>query len=120
MDESRAANAQNGWAATPKSTQEIAVNGTYYVIETVPDTAKKTNFIVSAYMLKKGAKKTAPSSAYGNNAPSVTPGHAARVAIDGTLPQEAADVNPRNEQTSTSALEAEQSNLPKGAGALGC
>lgn len=55
LDESRAANAQNGWAATPKSTQEIAVNGTYYVIETVPDTAKKTNFIVSAYMLKKGA-----------------------------------------------------------------
>ena len=27
MDESRAANAQNGWAVTPKSTQEIAENG---------------------------------------------------------------------------------------------
>lgn len=60
LDESRAANAQNGWAATPKSTQEIAENGTYYVIEAVPDTAKKTNFIVSAYMLKKGAKKQPP------------------------------------------------------------
>lgn len=120
LDESRAANAQNGWAVTPKSAQEIAENGTYYVIEAVPDTAKKTTYIVSAYMSKNGAKKTALSSAYGNNAPSVTPGHAARVAVDGTLPQEAADVNPRNEQTSTSALEAEQSNLPKGAGALGC
>ncbi len=103
LDESRAANAQNGWAVTPKSAQEIAENGTYYVVETVPDTAAKTTYIVSAYMSKKGAKKTAPSSAYGNNAPSVTPEHARRVAVDGTVSQEAADVNPRNEQTLTAA-----------------
>ena len=99
---------------------EIAENGTYYVIEAVPDTAKKTNLIVSAYILKNGAKKTAPSSVTGKESPRATPEHARRVAVDGTLPQEAAGVNPRNEQTSTSALEAEQSNLPKGAGALGC
>lgn len=119
LNESRAANTQNGWAVTPKSTQEIAVNGTYYVIEAVPDTAKKTTYIVlvSAYMSKNGAKKTAPSSVFGNNALSDTSETAARVAVGGTLSQEAADVNPRNEQTSTSALEAEQSNLPKGTGA---
>lgn len=39
------------------------------------------------------------------------------MAVSDTVSQEAADVNPRNEQISTSALEAEQSNLPKGTGA---
>lgn len=39
---------------------EKAVNGTYYVIEAVPDTAKKTTYIVSAYMSKSGAKKNSP------------------------------------------------------------
>lgn len=116
LNESRAANAQNGWAVTPKSAQKIAEDGTYYVIEAVPDTAVKTTYIVSAYMLKNGAKKTAPSSVTGKESPRATPEHARRVAVDGTLPQEAAGVNPRNEQTSTSALEAEQSNLPKGIG----
>ena len=96
---------------------EKAVNGTYYVVEAVPDTAKKTNFIVSAYMSKNGAKKTAPSSVFGNNALSDTSETAARVAVDNTVSQETADVNPRNEQTLTAALEAEQSNLPKGTGA---
>lgn len=95
---------------------EKAVNGTYYVIEAVPDTAKKTTYIVSAYMSKSGAKKTAPSSVTGKS-PRDTPQHAARVAVSDTVPQEAADVNPRNEQTLTAALEAEQSNLPKGTGA---
>lgn len=98
---------------------EKAVNGTYYVIEAVPDTAKKTTYIVSAYMSKSGAKKTAPSSVTGKS-PRDTPQHAARVAVSNTISQEAADVNPRNEQTLTAALEAEQSNLPKGTGALGC
>lgn len=39
---------------------EKAVNGTYYIIEAVPDTAKKTTYIVSAYMSKNGAKKQPP------------------------------------------------------------
>lgn len=39
---------------------EKAVNGTYYAIEAVPDTAKKTTYIVSAYMSKNGAKKQPP------------------------------------------------------------
>lgn len=92
------------------------MNGTYYVIEAVPDTAKKTNFIVSAYMSKNGAKKTAPSSVTGKS-PRATPQHAARVAVDNTVSQQTEKVNPRNEQALTSALEAEQSNLPKGTGA---
>lgn len=96
---------------------EKAVNGTYYVIEAVPDTAKKTTYIVSAYMSKNGAKKTAPSSVFGNNALSDTSEPAARVAVGDTVSQETADVNPRNEQTLTAALEAEQSDLPKGTGA---
>lgn len=87
------------------------------VVESVPDTAAKTTYIVSAYMSKNGAKKTAPSSVTGKESPRATPEHARRVAVDGTLSQEAEKVNPRNEQTLTAALEAEQSNLPKGTGA---
>ena len=37
------------------------VNGTYFVVEAVPDTKKKTLFVVSAYMNKNGQKETAPS-----------------------------------------------------------
>ena len=35
-----------------------AVNGTYYVVEAVPNTKAKTNYIVSAYMSKTGINKT--------------------------------------------------------------
>ena len=37
------------------------VNGTYFVVEAVPDTQKKTLFVISAYMNKNGQKETAPS-----------------------------------------------------------
>ncbi len=42
-----------------------AVNGTYYVVEAVPDTKAKTLFVVSAYMEKKrtGAAQTADADA---------------------------------------------------------
>ena len=36
---------------------EKAVNGTYYVVEAVPDTKAKTTYVVSAYMSKKGTQK---------------------------------------------------------------
>ena len=108
----------NGKRGTAKTVVfEKAVNGTYYVVEAVPDTAAKTTYIVSAYMSKNGAKKTAPSSVTGKESPRATPEHARRVAVGDTVSQETADVNPRNEQTLTAALEAEQSNLPKGTGA---
>ena len=45
------ANGRNGLAKTVKFSK--AVNGTYYVVEAVPDTAKHTTYIVSAYMTKK-------------------------------------------------------------------
>lgn len=37
------------------------VNGTYFVVEAVPDTKKKTLYVLSAYMNKNGQKETAPS-----------------------------------------------------------
>ena len=46
-------NGKHGNAQTVVFTK--AVNGTYYVVEAVPDTAKKTVFVVSAYMQKKAA-----------------------------------------------------------------
>lgn len=45
------ANGRNGLAKTVKFSK--AVNGTYYVVEAVPDTTKHTTYIVSAYMTKK-------------------------------------------------------------------
>ena len=36
---------------------EKAVNGTYYVVEAVPDTSKKTTYIVSAYMSRNSKNK---------------------------------------------------------------
>ena len=39
------------------------VNGTYYVIEAVPDTTKNTAYIVSAYMNKKGVAQIADNAA---------------------------------------------------------
>lgn len=37
------------------------VNGTYFVVEAVPDTKKKTLYVLSAYMSKNGQKETASS-----------------------------------------------------------
>lgn len=37
------------------------VNGTYFVVEAVPDTKKKTLYVLSAYMSKNGQKETVPS-----------------------------------------------------------
>ena len=91
-------NKQNGEKGTAKTVVfEKAVNGTYYVVEAVPDTAAKTTYIVSAYMSKKGAKKAAPSSVFGNNAPSDTSETARRVAADDNVSQIDADVNTSRE-----------------------
>lgn len=46
-----------------------AVNGTYFVVEAVPDTKTKTTYIVSAYMSNKG---TAPQHTADANAPTRT------------------------------------------------
>lgn len=116
--EAYSTNKPNGKRGTAKTVVfEKAVNGTYYVVEAVPDTAAKTTYIVSAYMSKNGAKKTAPSSVTGKESPRATPEHTRRVAVGDTVSQQTEKVNPRNEQTLTTALEAEQSNLPKGTGA---
>ena len=37
-----------------------AVNGTYYVVEAVPDTTKHTTYIVTAYMEKKSQQASSP------------------------------------------------------------
>ena len=114
-------NKQNGEKGTAKTVVfEKAVNGTYYVVEAAPDTAAKTTYIVSAYMSKMGAKKAAPSSVFGNNAPSDTSETARRVAADDNVSQIDADVNTSNAQAEresdpqqvspeyAAALEAEQ------------
>ena len=89
------ANVKRGTAKTVVF--EKAVNGTYYVVEAVPDTAANTTYIVSAYMSKKGAKKAALSSVTGKESPRATPKHARRVAADDNVSQIDADVNTSRE-----------------------
>lgn len=96
--EAYSTNKANGKRGTAKTVVfEKAVNGTYYVVEAVPDTAANTTHIVSAYMSKKGAKKAAPSSVTGKESPRATPKHARRVATGGTVSQIDADVNTSRE-----------------------
>lgn len=49
-----------------------AVNGTYYVVEAVPDTARKTTYVVSAYMSKEGIKNTGASETADVKTPAYT------------------------------------------------
>ena len=67
-------NKQNGKKGTAKTVVfEKAVNGTYYVVEAAPDTAKKTNFIVSTYMSKKAQKKQPPYPSLAKKARALRP-----------------------------------------------
>lgn len=51
---------------------EKAVNGTYYVVEAVPDTSKKTTYIVSAYMSRNSKNKSGVSKTTDAKAPAFT------------------------------------------------
>lgn len=69
-----------------------AVNGTYYVVEAVPDTSKRTTYIVSAYMTKN--KPTGSSSA-NVQAPASTSETSTTIPVGNpTIPQAAPTVNP--------------------------
>lgn len=103
--EAYSTNKANGKRGTAKTVVfEKAVNGTYYVVEAVPDTAANTTHIVSAYMSKKGAKKAAPLSVTGKESPRATPKHARRVAADDNVSQIDADVNFADLRKITDAL----------------
>ena len=45
------------------------VNGTYYVVEAIPDTEYKKFWVVSAYMSKKGSGTQAPNAQSPRNTP---------------------------------------------------
>ena len=69
-----------------------AVNGTYYVVEAVPDTTKHTTYIVTAYMTKN--KPTGVQSADAS-APTLTAKTEAGLPVGtATVPQAAPTVNP--------------------------
>ena len=66
-------NKGNGWSRQADTVLfSKAVNGTYYVVEAVPDTKAKTTFVVSAYMSKNGAKMPGASKTTDANAPAQT------------------------------------------------
>lgn len=82
-------NGRNGLAKTVLFSK--AVNGTYYVVEAVPDTAKHTTYVVSAYMTNK--KPTGVSSA-NVQAPASTPETSTTAPVGiSTVAQPTADVN---------------------------
>ena len=71
------------------------VNGTYFVVEAVPDTKKKTLFIVSAYMSQNGQNETAPSLSGDAEAYRVTPDNATKsgAVSNNSIPESVAQVN---------------------------
>lgn len=83
-------NGRNGLAKTVKFSK--AVNGTYYVVEAVPDTAKHTTYIVSAYMTKN--KPTGSSSGNVQALPSTSETTTTIPVGNPTIPQAAPTVNP--------------------------
>lgn len=72
-----------------------AVDGTYYVVEAVPDTKAKTAYIVTAYMSKN---KTATERAGDANAPTRTSetGRAPMSVSENSIPNPERDVNREN------------------------
>lgn len=84
------------------------VNGTYFVVEAVPDTKKKTLFVVSAYMSQNGQKETAPSLSGDAEAYRVTSDNATKsdAVSNNSIPQNGAEVNGNLSSTQqTDALE---------------
>ena len=74
-----------------------AVNGTYYVVEAVPDSTKHTTYIVTAYMTKN--KPTGSSSA-NVQAPASTSETSTTISVGNpTVPQSAANVNAEGVET---------------------
>lgn len=74
-----------------------AVNGTYYVVEAVPDTSKHMTYITSAYMTKN--KPTGVQSA-NVQAPASTSETSTTIPVGNpTVPQAAANVNAEGVET---------------------
>lgn len=71
------------------------VNGTYFVVEAVPDTKKKTLYIVSAYMSKNGQKETASSLSGDAEASRVTSDNATKIDTvpNISIPENGTEVN---------------------------
>ena len=69
-------------------------DGSYYVVQAVPDTNKKTLYIVTAFIGKSGYKNTeAPQSANANS-PGATPEAESAVASNNIVHQTSPEVNP--------------------------
>lgn len=85
------ANGRSGLADTVQ--YKKAVNGTYYVIEAVPDTKAKTTFITSAYMTKE-ADTPHPANAKDDpaSATSKTANASVSASFGPTVPQQAQSV----------------------------
>ncbi len=89
-------NKPNGRPGQAKTVKYIkAVNGTYYIIEAVPDTKAKTTFIVSAYMSNKKAGESQTTDA---NAPAWTakPENATTPALISIISENPAGGNARS------------------------
>lgn len=71
------------------------VNGTYFVVEAVPDTKKKTLYVLSAYMNKNGQKETASSLVGDAEAYRVTSETKAKsdTVLNNSIPQNSTEVN---------------------------
>ena len=107
-------NGKPGQADTVKYIK--AVNGTYYVVEAVPDTKAKTTYIVSAYMDNKiEASNQHPVLA---NGPTSTPENAGAVKLASSVPtvtQVNPDVNSGGGNTGAATTGVKKQSMQSGA-----
>lgn len=112
-------------APAPMLVYSKKVNGTYYVVEAIPDTEYKKFWVVSAYMNKKGSGTQAPNAQSPGNTPDASlasslPVTGASQTADATAP--ALTAKPENANTPitvsiTDSAQKSNSNLPEGTGA---
>jgi hypothetical protein len=97
------------------------VNGTYFVVEAVPDTNKKTVFITSAYMSKGGEQKAAASLSGDAEASRFTPENATKnTAVSEDVTQVSAEGQSTNHKTyAQSEIASPSSNNNIAQGVLG-
>lgn len=111
-------------APAPMLVYSKKVNGTYYVVEAIPDTEYKKFWVVSAYMNKKGSGTQAPNAQSPGNTPdaplaSLLPAGASQTT-DASAPALTAKTENANTPIITSITDSPEnsnSNFPQGVGA---
>lgn len=110
-------------APAPMLVYSKKVNGTYYVVEAIPDTEYKKFWVVSAYMNKKGSGTQAPNAQSPGNTPDASLASSPPKGAQSFKTETPNDVesgyrdNTPSDVSITDSPENSNSNFPQGVGA---